>query len=316
MKVGINALTATFVVGVIAGLALTPDGREWMRHPTLLLGGQASASAPPSAEAETKAAPVVVAPPVAPVAAPVAVTPLAGRLARGTLRIGVFGDSMADGLYAGLYRDLQGQPNVSVTKFSQVSTGLSRYDYVDIQAKTRGQLDNQPVDVAVVLFGTNDAQGISMDGVVHAFGSDGWKAAYAQRITDLVTLLRSRDVAVYWVGLPRMKRESFDGRMTLINSVVSERMRALGVPYIETTSLTSNAEGGYEAYLPNDAGRRTLMRAHDGIHMSMAGYLRMSAPVAERLKRDAGLLSPAHPGESRDPVLSSRASASQDNGGR
>ncbi|WP_439472313.1 SGNH/GDSL hydrolase family protein [Brevundimonas sp.] len=285
MKAGINALTATFVVGVIAGLALTPDGREWMRRPTLLLGGQAAASAPPSAEAE--AAPVVA--PVAPVAANIAVTPLGERLAKGQLRIGVFGDSMADGLYAGLYRDLHDQPNVSVSKFSQVSTGLSRYDYVDIQAKTRGQLDEQPVDVAVVLFGTNDAQGIELDGTVHAFGTEGWKAAYAKRVTDLVTLLRSRDVAVYWVGLPRMKRETFDGRMALINGVVSERMRALGVPYIETTALTSNAEGGYEAYLPNDAGRRTLMRANDGIHMSMAGYLRMSAPVAERLKRDAGL---------------------------
>lgn len=292
MKVGINALTATFVVGVIAGLALTPDGRDWMRHPTLLLGGQASASAPPSAEAE---APLAVAP-VAPAPAPVsaAVTPLADRVARGSLRIGVFGDSMADGLYAGLYRDLQGQPNVSVSKFSQVSTGLSRYDYVDIQARTRGQLDAEPVDVAVVLFGTNDAQGIELDGTVHAFGTEGWKAAYAKRVDDLVALLRSRDVAVYWVGLPRMKRESFDGRMALINEVVSARMRALGVPYIETTALTSNADGGYEAYLPNDAGRRTLMRANDGIHMSMAGYLRMSAPVAERLKRDAGLTAPAN----------------------
>ncbi|RZJ96649.1 MAG: DUF459 domain-containing protein [Brevundimonas sp.] len=285
MKVGINALTAVFVVGVIAGLALTPDGREWMRRPTLLLGGQAAASAPPSAEAEPApvAAPAVSAPVMA------AVTPLSERLAKGQLRIGVFGDSMADGLYAGLYRDLQGQSNVSVTKFSQVSTGLSRYDYVDIQAKTRGQLDAQPVDAAVVLFGTNDAQGIELDGQVHAFGTDGWKAAYAKRVTDLVTLLRGRDVAVYWVGLPRMKRESFDGRMALINGVVSERMRALGVPYIETTALTSNGEGGYEAYLADSAGRRTLMRANDGIHMSMAGYLRLSAPVAERLKRDAGL---------------------------
>lgn len=288
MKVGINSLTAVFVVGVVAGLALTPDGREWMRRPTLLLGGQAAASAPPSAEAET--APVAA--PVVPVPASVAVTPLSARMAQGPLRIGVFGDSMADGLYTGLYRDLHGQPNVSVTKFSQVSTGLSRYDYVDIQAKTRGQLDAQPVDVAVILFGTNDAQGIELDGTVHAFGTDGWKVAYAKRVTDLVALLRSRDVAVYWVGLPRMKRESFDGRMALINGVVSERMRALGVPYIETTALTSNAEGGYEAYLPNDAGRRTLMRANDGIHMSMAGYLRMSAPVAERLKRDAGLTAP------------------------
>jgi len=284
LRAGVNALTAIFVVGVLAGLALTPDGRAWLRNPTIMLGDKAAASAPPAPVSAP--APVAAAP--APAPAAVRVTPLRARLAQGPLRIGVFGDSMADGLYAGLYRDLQDQ-NVSVTKFSQVSTGLSRYDYVDIQAKTRAQLDATPVDVAVMLFGTNDAQGIDTGGVVHMFGTDGWKAAYGQRIDDLVALLRSRDVAVYWVGLPRMKRDSFDGRMMLINGVVEARMRALGVPYIETVSLTSNDEGGYEAYLPTGSGRRVLMRANDGIHMSMAGYLRMSAPVAARLKRDAGL---------------------------
>ena len=286
LRAGINALTAIFVVGVLAGLALTPDGRAWLRNPTVMLGDRAAASAPPS-PASTPVAPAAPAPAAAPAA--VTVTPLSARLAQGPLRIGVFGDSMADGLYAGLYRDLQDQPNVSVAKFSQVSTGLSRYDYVDVQARTRGQLDDQPIDVAVILFGTNDAQGIDTGGVVHMFGTDGWKAAYGRRIDDLVALLRSRNVAVYWVGLPRKKRDSFDGRMTLINGVVEARMRALGVPYIETVSLTSNDEGGYEAYLPTGSGRRVLMRANDGIHMSMAGYLRMSAPVAARLKRDAGL---------------------------
>ena len=286
LRAGINALTAIFVVGVLAGLALTPDGRAWLRNPTVMLGDRAAASAPPS-PASTPVAPAAPAPAAAPAA--VTVTPLSARLAQGPLRIGVFGDSMADGLYAGLYRDLQDQPNVSVAKFSQVSTGLSRYDYVDVQARTRGQLDDQPIDVAVILFGTNDAQGIDTGGVVHMFGTDGWKAAYGRRIDDLIALLRSRNVAVYWVGLPRMKRDSFDGRMTLINGVVEARMRALGVPYIETVSLTSNDEGGYEAYLPTGSGRRVLMRANDGIHMSMAGYLRMSALVAARLKRDAGL---------------------------
>jgi len=292
LRAGINALTAIFVVGVLAGLALTPDGRAWLRNPTVMLGDKAAASAPPPApvSAPAPARRPVVAP--VPVPAAVRVTPLKARLAQGPLRIGVFGDSMADGLYAGLYRDLQDQPNLSVAKFSQVSTGLSRYDYVDIQARTRSQLDAQPVDVAVILFGTNDAQGIDTGGVVHMFGTDGWKAAYAKRIDDLVNLLRSRDVAVYWVGLPRMKRDSFDGRMMLINGVVEARMRALGVPYIETVALTSNGDGGYEAYLPNDRGRRVLMRANDGIHMSMAGYLRMSGPVAARLKRDAGLDQP------------------------
>ena len=293
MRAGVNALTATFVVGVVAGLLLTPDGRDWLRHPTVMLGDRANASAPPSAPAP---APRPVTPVAGPVATPVsvpAVTPLSARLMQGPLRIGVFGDSMADGLYAGLYRDLRDQPKVTVTRFSEVSTGLSRYDYVDIQAKTERQIGETPIDVAVVLFGTNDAQGISLDGAVHAFGTEGWKTAYATRIDNLVAMLRERDVAVYWVGLPRMKSRRFDGRMTLINEVIEARMRALGVPYLQTTDLTSNEEGRYEAYLPNRSGRKVLMRANDGIHMSMAGYLRISAPVAERLKRDAGLDQPA-----------------------
>tara|TARA_R110000787_G_scaffold35893_1_gene91851 strand:- start:1680 stop:2603 length:924 start_codon:yes stop_codon:yes gene_type:complete len=283
VRAGINALTVAFVVGVLAGLILTPDGRAWLRHPTLMLGGSANASAPALIPVEPAPPPAVV------VAARPAVTPLTTRMARGQLRIGVFGDSMADGLWAALYRDLNSVSGVSVTKFSEVSTGLSRYDYVDIQAKTARQLDEQPMDVAVILFGTNDAQGISLDGEVHPFGSDGWKAAYAKRVDDLVALLRSRDVAVYWVGLPRMKRESFDARMSLINDVVAARMAALDVPYIDTVPLTANDAGGYEAYLPTESGRRTLMRANDGIHMSMAGYLRIGHPVAATLKHDAGL---------------------------
>lgn len=283
------------MVGIAIGLLLTPDGRAWLRHPTLMLGSTANASAAPQAPEDMPEDEVVQAPVVRPAAAPAAarpapaVTPLDRRAAARGLRIGVFGDSMADGLWTGLYRELRDRPDVSVIKFSEVSTGLSRYDYVDIQAKTARQLAEQPVDVAVVLFGTNDAQAISIDGRIHAFGSDGWKAAYARRVTDLVNLLRSRDVAVYWVGLPRMKRETFDGRMALINAVVQERMTALGVPWLETTGLTSNAEGGYEAYLNGPDGRRRLMRADDGIHMSMAGYLRLTEPVAARIRADAGL---------------------------
>ena len=283
MRAGINGLTAALVVGVVIGLMLTPDGRGWLRHPTLMLGGTANASASP---------PAVASPVESPAPAPVAkaaVTPLKARLAQGELRIGVFGDSMADGLWAALYRDLHGEKGVTVTQFSAVSTGLSRYDYVDIQAKTARQLSETPVDAAVVMFGTNDAQGISLDGVIHDFGTPGWKAAYGKRIDDLVGLMRSRDVAVYWVGLPKMKRAGFDAKMTVINAVVRERMAALGVPLIETTGVTANAAGDYEAYLPGANGRPQLMRANDGIHMTMAGYRRLGAPVAERLKRDAGL---------------------------
>lgn len=298
MRAGINALTAIFLIGVLAGLALTPDGRAWLRHPTILLGDRAAASAPMTTSV---AAPAAAAPATVPVPATASVAPLSARLAEGPLRIGVFGDSMADGLYAGLYRELQDEPNLKVSKFSQVSTGLTRYDYVNIHARTQAQLDEHPVDVAVLLFGTNDAQGIDTGGDIHRFGTEGWKAAYGRRIDDLVALLRGRDVAVYWVGLPRMKRDSFDDQMMLINGVVEARMQALAVPYIQTVGLTSNGDGDYEAYLPTAGGRRVLMRAGDGIHMSMAGYLRMSAPVAAMIRRDSGLDRVPAPGPAAPP---------------
>lgn len=282
MKFGVNTVTAVFVAGVVGGLALTPDGRAWLRSPTLMLGGQANASASPPAVETPAAAPA----PAQPV---VQVQDASGLKAKaGNLRVGVFGDSMGDGVWAALYREFRNDASVEVTKFSEVSTGLSRYDYVNIQAKTQRQLDETPVDVAVVVFGTNDAQGIDDGGTIHDFGTPGWKAAYGRRIDDLVGLFRSRGVVVYWVGMPRMKRDGFDGRMAIVNEVVEARMKALGVPYIETVSLTSDTSGDYMPYA-EVGGRRKLMRANDGIHMSMDGYLRLAGPVEAAIRRDAGL---------------------------
>ena len=288
MRTGINALTVAFVVGVLAGLLLTPDGRGWLRHPTFLLGGSAAASAsPPERQSARTTAPTMFTADVPAIAQP-AVIRLRPRPGQ-PLRIGVFGDSMAEGLHAALYRELHAVPGVTVTRFSEVSTGLSRYDYVNIQTKTERQIADTPIDAAVIMFGTNDAQGIEINGQVHAFGTPGWRQAYGQRIENLVTALRAKGVAVYWVGMPRMRRDTFEAKMDVVNTVAEARLRQLGVPWLDTRPLTSGGDGTYAAYLNDTRGRRVQMRAGDGIHMSMAGYERMGRPMAQTLLHDAGL---------------------------
>jgi hypothetical protein len=200
--------------------------------------------------------------------------------------IGVFGDSMADGLWAGLYREMRDGKNYDVVRFSQPSTGISRYDYVDVQEKTTEQLATRHVDIAVILFGTNDEQGIIDGRNVYAFNTPGWRRIYEGRIDALVGLLRSHGASVYWVGLPKMGRDGFDARAGILNSIFAARCAALGVPYISTVPVTVDTKGGYDAYLPNGDGRRQLMRARDGIHMTMAGYMRLASPVTQRIRAD------------------------------
>jgi hypothetical protein len=302
---------AGFALGAVAGLALGlavgPTGAALLgfRFPYLKL----SLGDPPARAADPAPAPLLVpakAPalakalrvrPAVPVgsqvaaqaAVPPALQPGALAVPAGrTLSIGVFGDSMADGLWAALYRDFRKSGSVEVLRLAQNSTGLTRYDYVDVQSQTRDQLAEHHVDVAVVLFGANDGQGIvTDDGKVYVFGTPAWRQAYENRIDALVGLLRSQGAVVYWVGLPKMEKAEMDRRASLLNGMFQERMAALGAPFIPTVAQTVDEQGRYDAYLavPGEAHRR-LMRAPDGVHMTMAGYGRLALPVAARIHDD------------------------------
>ena len=201
--------------------------------------------------------------------------------------IGVFGDSLGDGLWAGLYRQLRDGKSYEVVKFSRAATGLARYDYVNVQEQAAEQLSGRHIDIAVVMVGANDEQGIIESRQVDGFATPRWRQVYAGRIDSLVGLLRSHGAAVYWVGLPRMRREAFDQKAQLLNAIYAGRAQALGVPFIPTVPVTVDGQGGYDDYL-SEGGRPRLMRAKDGVHMTMAGYLRIAAPVSSLIRADVG----------------------------
>lgn len=204
----------------------------------------------------------------------------------GKVRVGVFGDSFGDGVWAALYRQLPAKANFQVVKYSQQSTGFTRYASLNIEEHTAQQLATDgPVDIAVISFGANDTQGVWTGGKAAALLSPAWKQVIGGRAAGLVNLLRARGATVYWVGLPRMRKDSFDADIQGMNSFYAEQMRQLGVPFIDTLPLSVDEKGGYAPYLPDGPeGKRTLMRANDGIHMSMIGYVRITRGLAERIR--------------------------------
>ena len=93
--------------------------------------------------------------------------------------------------------------------------------------------------------GANDEQGIITGHQVLNFNTPSWREVYARRIDSLVGLLRRNGAAVYWVGLPRMRRDSFDQRSQVLNALYSSRAQALNVPFIPTRAVALSFTSTY-----------------------------------------------------------------------
>jgi len=260
-------------VGAVIGLAFVGGGG----------GTQAVANAPAPVIAADRASEAI------PAASECAVPfnrQLTRSLAEGEpVQIGVFGDSFGDGLWAGLYHQFRGDDDYVVHQFAHQSTGFTRYRSLNVFDDISAKLDEQPVDIAVVSFGANDTDGLWADGTSATYMSTEWQEIVGERVDAVVQLLRDRGAIVYWVGLPKMRRPEFDVQIGQMNAFYTERMRELGVPYIDTASLSVGEDGGYTAYLPNPVtGERTLARANDGIHMTGMGYRFLVRGLAERIR--------------------------------
>lgn len=289
--------TAVLALGVVAGfaigLAFNAAGRQQVAD-WLVPGSSAPvATAPPvDTAAGTRAAPELTGP---------ASAAVLSRVARdGKIRIGVFGDSFGDGLWAGLYRQLPAKQGFEVLRLSKNATGFTRYRTLNLEDRARRQVAEQPIDVAVISFGANDVQPIFAEDHLQLMLGDGWKRIIGNRIDGFVRTVRSTGATVYWVGLPVMRDPEMDRNIQALNAYFAERMRRLHVPFIETRTLSVDGNGQWNAHLVNPTdGQPHLMRTGDGVHMTIIGYDRLTKGLAGRIRdfadlarRQAGVAAP------------------------
>ena len=199
------------------------------------------------------------------------------------ISVGVFGDSFGDGMWAALYRRLD-KDRFKVLRLSHEGTGFTRYRVSNLEENTANALSGQPVDVAVVVLGANDTEGLADGGHVYPLLSPGWKSVYGARMRRLVSLIRNQGAMVYWVGLPKMRTASYDRDIAALDDFYAEQMSMLNVPFLATRDLSEDERGEFNLYL-SDPGAKAprLMRANDGIHMTMAGYERLAGPLIDRI---------------------------------
>lgn len=204
----------------------------------------------------------------------------------GNFNIGVFGDSMADGAWSGLYREI-GARNYGLFRFSTHSIGLANYEYFDIAKEAEKSINEKSIQVAIIMVGTNDQRGINGRGLNVGYASPKWERNYEARISELIKTLKSKNIAIYWVGLPKMRDKINDVSANRLNQLFYKQAKLNNISFISTIKASSNEKGEFSMrlQLPNEKAPRNL-RKSDGIHFEMDGYRLLAPPIIKMINLD------------------------------
>lgn len=200
----------------------------------------------------------------------------------------VIGDDLAEGLLSGVLGALQSDQRLSIRPQTFNLNGVMRGDFDERLVQLEEDLRREQVHIAIVMLGAWDR--VSMrdpaGGKRLQVGSPGWRQLYAQRADRLMKVLKRRNVAVYWVGLPVVRRWDANEDVQMMNELVRERVYLNGQKYIDAYAGFTDENGGYSAYGPDLAGKIRLLRAGDGVYFTTEGYRKLAHFVERDLRRD------------------------------
>jgi hypothetical protein len=203
-------------------------------------------------------------------------------------RLQVYGDSLAEGLLGGLTESFRGDNRLQIQRSRHAFSGVMRNEFAEELQSIESNLSRSPVHVAVVMVGLYDRNVWRPADSNRRFtvGSDEWKAEYGRRVDRLMKLLRGKGAALYWVGLPILRRSEASDDAQMINEVVRERAYVNGQKFIDVFSQFSGENNTFSPYGPDIEGKIRLLREADGAHFTAVGNRKLAHFVERELRRD------------------------------
>ena len=189
------------------------------------------------------------------------------------LTIGVFGDSLGDGVWSGLYAVLKKHPDDKLFRYAKVGAGLTRPDYADWFGEFTQKLDTDHITVAVIMFGANDQQSIRDENKKgYLFQSEGWKRTYSGHVDAILGELSKRHIKAIWLGIPILRKDELNKGADYLNQIFQDSAKKADATFLPLADDFKGADGGFASHMPDSAGHMKQVRADDGIHFTPWGY--------------------------------------------
>jgi hypothetical protein len=202
-------------------------------------------------------------------------------------RVQIIGDDLAEGLLYGMTEAFADDAKVEVLRKTISINGLLRPDFEDRLRDLQSGLTPDPAEIAVVMVGAWDRAPVkNASGKKLQVGTAEWRTEYAARADRLIKALKQNNMAVYWAGLPNVRRPDFDEDAKMMNEILRERIYLNSLKYIDAYAGFADEQGGYSAYGPDLTGKMRLLREGDGVYFTAAGNRKLAHFVEKEIRRD------------------------------
>jgi len=202
-----------------------------------------------------------------------------------TYKLQVYGDAFAEGVHDGLTESFAGDSRVQVSAKHRTLNGIARAEFADDVKLEETSRDT--FHIGVVMVGFYDRINMRMpprDRLL--LGSEEWREEYGRRVDRLIKALKHRGLALYWVGLPIMRRFEANDPAQMMNDIVRSKAYLDGIKFIDIGAQFADESGNYTPYGPDITGKQRLLREADGILFTPAGNRKLAHFVAQEIKRD------------------------------
>jgi len=202
-----------------------------------------------------------------------------------TYKLQAYGDAFAEGLIEGLNEAFAGDRRIQVARKHRPLAGIARADF-DGEMKAE-EASKEPLHIAVIMIGYGDRISIRQDARERfVLGSPEWREEYGRRVDRFIKVLKRRNVGLYWVSQPIMRRYEVNDPAQMMNDIVRDKAYLNGIKFIDIQAQFADESGNYSAYGPDITGRQRLLREADGVGFTHAGNRKLALFVEQEIKRD------------------------------
>jgi uncharacterized protein len=116
---------------------------------------------------------------------------------------------------------------------------------------------------------------------VYEFHSEQWAERYGKRIDEMIAVLKTKGVPVFWVGLPAVRGTRSTADIAYLNNLYHGRAEKAGITFVDVWDGFVDENGNFTTHGPDFEGQTRRLRSADGVYFTKAGAQKL-AHYAER----------------------------------